>query len=48
MIAEMHKDFDALNILLHTVAARHAPYIQKLLELTEQLIARLCLCGGQR
>ncbi|MGU0016825.1 hypothetical protein ACVXG9_23670 [Escherichia coli] len=39
MIAEMHKDFDALNILRPDMEQRATHHIAEIIELTEQLIA---------
>ncbi|QGX87457.1 cysteine--tRNA ligase [Escherichia coli] len=40
MIAEMHKDFDALNILRPDMEPRATHHIAEIIELTEQLIAK--------
>ncbi len=40
MIAEMHKDFDALNILRPDNEPRATHHIAEIIEITEQLIAR--------
>ncbi len=40
MIAEMHNDFDALNILRPDMEPRATHHIPEIIEITEQLIAR--------
>ncbi len=40
MIAEMHKDFDALNILRPDMEPRATHHIAEIIELTDQLIAK--------
>ncbi len=40
MIAEMHKDFDALNILRPDSEPRATHHIAEIIEITEQLIAK--------
>ncbi|AYZ54289.1 cysteine--tRNA ligase [Klebsiella oxytoca] len=40
MIAEMHKDFDALNILRPDMEPRATHHIAEIIEITEQLIAK--------
>ncbi|WP_333850890.1 cysteine--tRNA ligase [Leclercia sp.] len=40
MIAEMHKDFDALNILRPDLEPRATHHIPEIIEITEQLIAK--------
>jgi len=41
MIAEMHKDFDALNILRPDLEPRATHHIPEIIEITEQLIAKV-------
>lgn len=40
MIAEMHSDFDALNILRPDLEPRATHHIAEIIEITEQLIAK--------
>ncbi len=49
MIAEMHKDFDALNILRPDSEPRATHHIHEIIDITQKLIrAWSRLCGGQR